>query len=235
MRYRVLTDASRWLSAEARQSDAPLIEELKPAQYSHRGRDEELPEEDVGTALDEWMAEWGDRSRPESDAVFAPRLRRLLPLLRREASDTDLWTFLNMTVGWKYVVWRWKGRKPVGVRRINGNLDRSALGRLWWMAEMANGRGDDRTDSEKSLEERVAALLRTQDMAVQLYERPGMFARPGLTPLLLRAAADGDWDEAQFRLFARNCSGYFGVRLTAPVATEVLAKSVARQVERARE
>jgi hypothetical protein len=232
-RYRVLTDRGAWLTPQMLEASDAQVRRAVEGQWQWIGRGGQLDEEALSTMLLEAMRTHGDRPVADSDADIACSVRIALDLSRREASDTGLWTYLNATAAWPYVAWRWKSAGTVGARRVAGHLDRSALGRLWWMAELCRAGEPLQNLGAGGLRDRLVRLLRSQDAAVALYERPRLLARPELTLPLLQANDGGTLEEAAFRRFALSSVGHFGVRLTSAMDTDAIRKSVADLVERA--
>ncbi len=221
-KYKILRDPSLFLGADRLQASHPAEPTfLESGSYAVLGMGTPIDEEALAKKLAGALTQWSD-DRERSDASFALLIHGVLRLSRRDAADVQLWTLLNATAAWHYVVWRWSSAKGfVGRGRVSGGLDRSALARLWWMAELVGGGDDD----ERLL--RLRVLLRWQDRAVQLYERPRLIRRQHLVPDLL-AVSDTlaeDWTEAGFRRFAASVRAGFGVRL--PMAmTESERKSI---------
>ena len=76
-------------------------------------------------------------SRTESDAWLAPRVHATLRLTRREAADRMVWAYLANAVTPEYVQWRWLGKTgTVAENRFDGAVNKQALARLWWGAEL---------------------------------------------------------------------------------------------------
>jgi hypothetical protein len=203
------------------------------SQYSTRGRGEAIDEAALQAVLAQGMEDLGSSPVADSDPAFACLVRASLALSRREAADMDLWTQLNVTAGWAYAAWRWQKDGAVPRRRVAGAADRSALARLWWLAELCRGGLDGCAVDSPELRERVRLLLRRQDAAVAVYERPRLFARPGLTAPLIAAAGDDRFSEEAFRGFAKACVARTGVLLTGSMDVAVLERTISTLAERA--
>jgi hypothetical protein len=222
-RYRVFVDASRSLPPErfqrARYHDPVQVER---GSFEQRGSGKSLDEDALRGALEKLVEQW-DKPRVESDPEAAKRVRAALDISRRDAADRDLWIFLNSTVGWDYCVWRWVDRIGALTRtRVTGYLDRSALARLWWMAELVRDEAGDKN--------RLPILLRNSDRAVQLFERPRLLRRQRLMRPLLEVTDRrfGQWDEAGYREFSASSRAYFGVRLPEAIDEPVIEEVVDR-------
>ena len=79
------------------------------------------------------------KTEPEkSDPWLAPRLHAALRLYRDEAADSRLWEYLTMAAAREYTIWRWGNADgTITPNRVIGQERRNALGRLWWLAELA--------------------------------------------------------------------------------------------------
>jgi len=230
MRYRVFRDAFEMIPPGPVPAGARALQPTE-SEWEWRGTGDAVDEKAVESCLSDAVRRKGSASLAEFDIEAALLLRSSLRIGRRDASDVDLWTFLNRTVGWNYVTRRWAGKEDaVGRRRIAGNLDRSALGRLWWMAELCAGAPGNPKIPESELRARLALLLNNQDIAVQLYERPRLLRRPGMPGPLLELAAL-DWTEDGFRAFAKRAYGQFGVRLTAAQSSTEVASELRNCVQ----
>lgn len=225
-RYRVFVDASRALVPErferARGHD-PV--ETETGSFERRGSGASLDEGALGAELAQLVQTW-DRSKVESDSEAAKRVRAALDISRRDAADRDLWTFLNSTVGWAYCVWRWADKTGKLTRtRVSGYLDRSALARLWWMAELV----EDGVGGKDCL----PILLRNSDRAVQLFERPRLLRRQRLMRPLLEVTDRRfeEWNEAGYRDFSASSRAYFGVRLPEAIDEAVIEEAVEKLAE----
>jgi hypothetical protein len=116
----------------------------------------------------------GDRTA--GDRWLAPRLHYALRLTRAEAGDRELWSWLAVRYS-DYVMWRWAGAddKPAE-DRWNGQINKQALMRLWWGAELfRNGpdyspveRAFSRQDVPHNLLHRT--LVRCRSLAVALVD-----------------------------------------------------------------
>jgi hypothetical protein len=118
--------------------------------------DEDLPAIDGGEALGDYeldferTVELGDLEQAlkpfqgrelssVDDGEMAIAVRSHLPLTAREASDRHLWWWLNLRLGPRLVRARWvkDGAPPTISRaRVLGPVNRNALARLWWGAQM---------------------------------------------------------------------------------------------------
>jgi hypothetical protein len=131
------------------------------------------------------MSEFFDRhrghdrpDRPATDAWLAPRLHWSLRLTRREASDRGVWSHLANAVFAEYVVWRWAGADgTVTENRFDGAVNKQALARLWWGAELFR----DGPDYQP-----VEELFAFQDFPNSYLHRPFARNRP-LALALLRS------------------------------------------------
>jgi hypothetical protein len=234
--YWALVSPARFLTTEALSRTGAVRIEARAEELEHRGEGPPLDEKGLDRALHDGLARWADRPRTASDVDFSILVRKSLDLCRRAAADRELWTCLNVGPGWSYVAWRWRNEQKgaVGKQRVHGSLDRSALARLWWMAELTHGRGDDAPGDEQVWRRRLETLLESQDKAVQLYERPRLLMRPRLGAALVGQRSGKPLDEAGFRAFARSCGGRFGVLLTSALSPERVASLVQAQYEEAR-
>jgi hypothetical protein len=75
------------------------------------------------------------------DAWLAARLHYAIRFPRRLASSRGFWTWLSIEVGQPYLRWRYgpannDNRQSITQNRFHGPLNRNALSRLWWGAEM---------------------------------------------------------------------------------------------------
>lgn len=241
--YRVFKDSSLWTTPERLRVDRPDRRAVDTADWRWEGRGPRVDEEAVASAIESCLQSRGierdpeagyeplpDTGRTSTDSDLALSLHAAMPLFRRDASSRELWCFLASSVAWRYVAWRW-GRpgSSVTATRVGGSLQRNALARLWWMAELAKGRGEDEPASREELQQRLRALLENQDRALQLYERPRLFARPRLTPHLLAAAHPESgigWTEKSFRTFSRGCRLAFSGRVAAVMGTEGIERTI---------
>ena len=96
--------------------------------------------------IDECMRRF--EHRPEtSDSWLAPRIHASLRMTRREASQREVWAFLNVACRPDYVRWRFTSKQGaskglVELGRFIGEDSRNSLGRLWWIAELTRNGGD---------------------------------------------------------------------------------------------
>jgi hypothetical protein len=82
--------------------------------------------------------------KEESDRWLAPRVHATLRLTRREAGDPGVWSYLAIVLLEEYVRWRWKGAdESVAAERFQcGELNKHAIARLWWGAELTRNGPD---------------------------------------------------------------------------------------------
>ena len=119
-----------------------------------------------------------------SDGWLAPRVHSALRLTRREASDPGMWRWLSMTIGSAYLRWRWASEQDViAPIRVNGGINKQALARLWWSAELLRN-GGDYTE--------VGRFLSVQDFPNSLLHRPVMRFRAFALALVAEVFAHGD-------------------------------------------
>jgi hypothetical protein len=108
----------------------------------------------------------------ESDAWLAPRVHASLRLTYPEASDREMWDWLvSSAAGRRYSGWRWGAGSVADVARDrwHGGINKQALSRLWWGAElMRNGKDYGP----------VASYFGMQDFPHNLNHRPFMRSRP---------------------------------------------------------
>lgn len=229
-RYRVLLDPGAHINSRSLEVDGPQeVRTIEQGGFQRRGVGAAVDEDMLGGVMAEHVESFSDRPPAESDSVAALAVHSSLDISRRDASDADLWTFLNVTAAWPYVAWRWSRSGAVSRERVSGGLDRSALARLWWMAELVQG--ENKADKSQRLE----TLLSKQDLAVSIYERPRLIRRPGLPEQLIRVVGDmaRPWNESRFRGFARSCRSFFGVRITAAYSRDELEYEVEELANRA--
>ncbi|GAA3947502.1 DUF6339 family protein [Actinoplanes auranticolor] len=127
-------------------------------------------------------ADWAE-DRAASDRWLAPRLHYALRLTRVQASDRVLWTWLAVRHH-AYVTWRWAdSAAAVNDERWNGPVQKQAMMRLWWGAELFRN-GDDYTPV-------LRAFLR-QDFPNSYLHRPFVRCRSlALALLEIVAPANG--------------------------------------------
>lgn len=213
--YRALTTAARFGTPEALSRGDSELMSVRSEEIETRGVGAPLDEAGLAHALERALAENAARPRADSDVEFSVLVRSTLPLSRRAASDRLLWSYLNAVVAWPYVSWRWRNDATgqVDRNRVLGALDRSALARLWWMAELCRDREPEVGGEAQAMRSRLQVLLASQDRAVQLYERPRLLMRPVLGVGLLAPRPARGVDDDKFRDFARRCRARFGVLL----------------------
>ncbi len=116
-------------------SGAPdLTDYVKPLQT---GRN--LDVSVVGELFDETTSRtWPNK--PASDRWLGPRLHAALRLTRSEAARDGIWTWLGLSIGYQYTLWRWGPEIPSG--RFIGASYTHALGRLWWTTELFRNGAD---------------------------------------------------------------------------------------------
>jgi len=96
----------------------------------------------LANVLREVMTRYKDEPE-KSDPWLAPRLHAALRLYRDEAADSRLWEYLTMAATRDYVIWRWGNADgTITPNRVIGQERRNALGRLWWLAELARNGPD---------------------------------------------------------------------------------------------
>lgn len=99
-------------------------------------------------ALDEAMNAFAGRDlRPGDDAAMAIAVRAALPLSGREAADRNLWWWLTVRRYPRIVRCRWgkideDNIASLSRERMLGQVNRNALARLWWGAEMVRSLPD---------------------------------------------------------------------------------------------
>jgi hypothetical protein len=78
------------------------------------------------------------------DAEMAVAVRRSLPLTPREAADKHLWWWLTVRRVPEIVKARWADGEPPQLKteRMLGPMNRNALARLWWGAQMVQSLPD---------------------------------------------------------------------------------------------
>jgi len=83
-------------------------------------------------------------SRPvDSDKWLAPRVHSALRLTRRQASDRGIWDWLATGPLRPYVRWRWETNgNVVAARYSSSDMNRQAIARLWWGAELTRNGAD---------------------------------------------------------------------------------------------
>lgn len=111
-------------------------------------------------------SEWS--SPEESDKWLAPRLHEALRLRRSEAGDKGLWHWLALRFS-AYVEYRWAGAAGVTRDRWFGPVQKQALARLWWGAELFRD-GPDYSP--------VDFFFQRQDMPNSYLQRPLIRCRP---------------------------------------------------------
>ncbi len=96
------------------------------------------------SALDREMDSFRGRElQPADDAPMALAVRAALPLTPREAADRNVWWWLALRRYPEIVRARWTKTGEGGVpsfsrERMLGQVNRNALSRLWWGAEMVH-------------------------------------------------------------------------------------------------
>ena len=86
-------------------------------------------------------AETGDVNRTASDRWLAPRLHAALRLTKREATYSEIWTYLAVYAFPDYVAWRW-GRDRQAALSFTRDVKKHPFKRLWWGAEMFRNGAD---------------------------------------------------------------------------------------------
>jgi hypothetical protein len=115
-------------------------------------------------------------SRRSFDQALSARLHSEVAMMKADAADNDVWSFVSLKLCPDVSLWRYPSRSESGSDIADGDLDRliggvrHVFGRLWWRAEILGGHVS-------------AALL--EDEAVGLLERPTI----GGYSLLARAFA----------------------------------------------
>lgn len=89
----------------------------------------------------------GRALQPSDDAAMAVAVHDALPLTPREATDRNLWWWLSLRRYPLVVRQRWgktdaKGTVNVARERLLGQVNRNAVARLWWGAEMTQSTRD---------------------------------------------------------------------------------------------
>lgn len=103
--------------------------------------------------IDEAMRRF--RSTPDqSDTWLAPRVHATLRLTRRQAAEKTILYWLNIVAKPDYVRWRFGSEggesRVVAFDRFMGEDSKSAIGRLWWAAELTRN-GSDYSETEQVL------------------------------------------------------------------------------------
>lgn len=97
-------------------------------------------------SLDEALNVFAGRDlRPADDVAMAIAVRKALPLSAREAADRNLWWWLTLRRYPEIVRRRWTKTgddKFLSRERMLGQVNRNALARLWWGAEMVRSLPD---------------------------------------------------------------------------------------------
>lgn len=111
--------------------------------------------------------EWPNRSH--SDSWIAPRLHYALRISRAHASEKSMWEWLGSTRWQEYVYWRWADTTgTVASDRWFGGINKQALARLWWGAELLRDGPDYKP---------VATAFKFQDFPNSLLHRPVLRCR----------------------------------------------------------
>ena len=229
MKYRALLDHARWtLPGGFLENLPPSAPVLDQAEFEWRGRGTAVDEATLARTLAAEMARH-DADKPEkSDTAMALAVHRSLPLSRRDAADKSLWWGLHASAGWNYLRWRWENNGCITKERAFVGMERSALGRLWWIAELCRGQDKDAVTSDAEWTRRIHAVVDMQDRMNNLYGRPLVLARRGLTGPLLEVAGASGLDESGFRRFMEAVGSYFGTRLVAAMDKAVVLDTVKR-------
>lgn len=111
---------------------------------------------------------WVD-DRSAADKWLAPWFHHCLRVDRRAAGDRSVWEWLACTIFQDYVLWRWAGEGGVADNRWFGPVNKQALARLWWGAELFRD-GPDYS--------RVERVFVRQDFPNSLLHRPIVRVRP---------------------------------------------------------
>lgn len=96
------------------------------------------------------MKKFSHAERVTSDRWLASRVHAALRLTRREASDRGIWDWLAVLPLGEYVRWRWASYEDEKVkpeRYTSSDMNRQAIARLWWGAELTRN-GDDYSATE---------------------------------------------------------------------------------------
>jgi hypothetical protein len=101
--------------------------------------------------------------RRQFDQALSERIHVEVEMMKADAADNDVWSFLSLKLCPDVSVWRYPSRSESGADIADADIDRlvggvrHVFGRLWWRAEILGGSVS-------------AALL--EDEAVGLLERP---------------------------------------------------------------
>ncbi len=108
------------------------------------GQGEEPPIAALAAQLRKLMAQH-DSEKSRIDGAVAELLHRRLPLTRGEAAEMRFWHYLAVVGCPFYVAWRYFDERSgtVNRERYIGPLDRNALSRLWWFAELTMDRSKE--------------------------------------------------------------------------------------------
>jgi|SRR5579884_1061589 len=79
--------------------------------------------------------ETGEAQTTPADQWLAPRVHAALRLTKREATNSEVWTYLAAYAFPDYVVWRW-GRDRQLALSFTSDVKKHPFKRLWWGAEM---------------------------------------------------------------------------------------------------
>jgi hypothetical protein len=109
------------------------------------------------------------------DAWLAPRLRRAIPISRREASEPGIWRYLAVVRYPEIIRHRWELLSwPIMRQRFwsfGTRHDSNTFARLWWIAELTR-EGDNYELTEKA--------LGRQSLAIQIFVRSWSSHRPAV-------------------------------------------------------
>lgn len=90
------------------------------------------------------MRKFSASDKVASDQWLAPRVHAALRLTRRQASEYGIWEWLAVSLLEGYVRWRWAKNdgNVVAERFSTSDMNRQAIARLWWGAELTRNGSD---------------------------------------------------------------------------------------------